>query len=86
MCNKCIHKVVCSKYIACGEVKACEHFIEAEEGYWIERPLDNFRKYEVKCSRCGWIGIENYDQYVSPGDFNFCPNCGADMRGKENGE
>jgi hypothetical protein len=26
MCNNCIHKIVCSKYIACGEVKSCEHF------------------------------------------------------------
>lgn len=28
MCNNCIHKPVCSKYIACGEVKSCEHFKE----------------------------------------------------------
>lgn len=26
MCNNCIHKAVCSKYIACGEVKSCEHY------------------------------------------------------------
>ena len=25
MCNNCIHKPVCSKYIACGDVATCEH-------------------------------------------------------------
>ena len=25
MCNTCIHKIVCSKYIATGGVKNCEH-------------------------------------------------------------
>lgn len=48
---------------------------------WIERPLDNFRKYEVKCSECGFIGIGNYDQYLEPAGFNYCPNCGAKMDG-----
>lgn len=54
--------------------------VEVVHGYWIERPLDNFRKYEVKCSECGFVGIGNYDQYLEPYDFNYCPNCGADMR------
>lgn len=55
-------------------------FVEVVHGRWIERPLDNFRKYEVKCSECGFVGIANYDQYLEPCDFNYCPNCGADMR------
>ena len=25
MCNNCIHKPVCSKYIAMGDVNSCEH-------------------------------------------------------------
>ena len=32
LCNTCIHKIVCSKYIACGEVKTCEHFKEERRG------------------------------------------------------
>lgn len=32
MCDNCIHKIVCSKYIACGEVKTCEHFKEERKG------------------------------------------------------
>ncbi len=55
--------------------------VEVVHGYWIERPLDNFRKYEVKCSECGFIGISNYDQYLEPIDFYFCPRCGAQMDG-----
>lgn len=49
-------------------------------GKWIDRPLDNFRKFESKCSVCGWSGVSNYDSYVDIFDFNFCPSCGADMR------
>ena len=64
--------------------------VEVVHGRWIERPLDNFRKYEVKCSECGFIGIGNYDQYLEPIDFNYCPNCGAKMDGagerKDNGK
>ena len=52
---------------------------EVKHGKWIGKQLDNFRKYEVTCSNCGWIGIENYDSYNEPSDFNYCPNCGAKM-------
>ena len=53
--------------------------VEVVHGEWVCKDLDNFRKVEVKCSECGWIGIENYDSYVDPSDFNYCPNCGAKM-------
>ena len=34
------------------------------------------------CSKCGWCC---WDTYTSDtGKFNFCPNCGADMRKGEN--
>ena len=52
-------------------------------GRWIGKRLDNFKKYQVTCSECGWIGIENYDSYVDPSDFNYCPNCGAKMEWEE---
>ncbi len=42
-------------------------------GEWI-RQDDTFTKY--MCSNCG---SKNYQGYE-----NFCPNCGADMRGKKN--
>lgn len=52
---------------------------EVKHGKWMGKQLDNFRKYEVTCSNCGWVGIENYDSYNDPSDFNYCPNCGAKM-------
>jgi hypothetical protein len=39
-------------------------------GRWIRR------RNETICSRCRFI------YYASRAEFNFCPNCGADMRGK----
>lgn len=53
---------------------------ERKTGEWLHKDLDNFRKYEVICSVCGARFIGNYDAYDEPYDFNFCPNCGADMR------
>ena len=69
----------------CTELILNEPSVEEDHGYWIGRQLDNFRKYEVKCSECGWTGIENYDSYVDPSGFNYCPNCGAKMDGDGNG-
>lgn len=53
---------------------------ERPKGEWIEKDLDKFRKYSVTCNKCGTEYIGNYDAYDEPSDFNFCPNCGADMR------
>ena len=48
-------------------------------GWWVERMLDNFKKYECACSECGARYIGNYDQYCEPAEFYYCPNCGAKM-------
>lgn len=38
---------------------------------------------EFKCSACGaWIGCVEGGT-LDGGKFNFCPNCGADMRAEE---
>lgn len=52
-------------------------------GRWILKKIDNFRKFEISCSVCGWTGINNYDSYDDPSDFNYCPNCGAKMDKEE---
>lgn len=55
---------------------------EVKHGHWITKDLVNL-KIECKCSECGYIGISNYDSYDDPYDFNYCPNCGTKMDGKE---
>lgn len=47
-----------------------------KRGEWIEEDLDNFRKYKVTCPHCGAWFVGNYDAYVEPWDFNYCPHCG----------
>ena len=42
-------------------------------GEWIDM-LDSELFVFKKCSLCGETGVKT---------MNFCPNCGADMRGKE---
>lgn len=47
-------------------------------GEWIGKPIAGF--CTVRCSVCDEPFLENN------GTWNFCPNCGADMRGIEDGE
>lgn len=35
-----------------------------------------------ECSKCGWFDWDTYT--TDTGVYNFCPNCGADMRKGEN--
>ena len=44
------------------------------QGEWIRKCNEN--RVDICCTNCG------YDDGYSC--FNFCPNCGADMRGKKN--
>lgn len=75
MCNNCIHKIVCSKYIATGGVKKCEHHREERKGRWIihNKGQNNW----CECSVCNTVG--------SP-FWKVCPVCTADMRGTEDGK
>ena len=63
----------------CEWIKDYVDAVPVVHGRWIEKKLDNFRKWELRCSECGWVGISNYDAYDEPFDFNYCPNCGAKM-------
>lgn len=74
MCNNCIHKPVCAKYTATGgHVNKCEHHREERKGKWITD-----EKGTTYCGRCRHI-----DDYASV--HNYCPICGCDMRGAEDG-
>lgn len=56
-----------------------EDVAPVRHGRWIDKHLDNFRKWESTCSVCGWSGVSDYDSYVDIFDFDFCPHCGAKM-------
>lgn len=62
-----------------GIIDAAPTIDPVKHGKWIDKMLDNFRKYEVVCSECGARYVGNYDAYDEPSDFNYCPNCGARM-------
>lgn len=47
---------------------------ERPQGEWDKRHTE-LLKYFVKCEKCG--------EEIMTSHKNFCPNCGADMRGKE---
>ena len=55
---------------------------QSKIGRWIDEPYHKISEYgeedtyyKRKCSKC----FEKYDVV-----FNYCPNCGADMRGENN--
>ena len=52
---------------------------ERPQGDWIVGDVYPF-KYFCKCSNCGNQYVTSVGGDVSIIDFNFCPNCGADMR------
>ena len=80
MCNNCIHKPVCSKHIACGEVNSCEHHKEERKGRWINITDFGDGNCYGFCSFCGT------DQPASSAtalriNHKHCRWCGADMKG-----
>lgn len=81
MCNNCIHKIVCSKYVATGGVRECGHFKDEKKGewYWAE---DGY----CRCSRCHQKApvIRQYQDEPMTTMTDYCPKCGAGMRGEEN--
>lgn len=61
--------------------------IEPRKGKWIygedEYGIDGYH-----CDKCGffvpWDYAHKFINYIE--DYNFCPNCGADMRGEQDGK
>ena len=62
-----------------GEIKAIIKNMpsiipQPKTGHWID---DDTLCHSWRCNQCYWLMRSNRT--------NFCPNCGADMRGDENG-
>ena len=88
LCDNCDNvQAVCAHY-PCKQYKAIEvlpsaqperkkgHYIGEADGY-----ADGELVYDIwSCSECGCY-FEDWDEQPT---YNFCPNCGADMRGEAN--
>lgn len=70
--------------------EAIEAVAKVKQGKWIDDADDidsRFGKHDYRCSECGELaryfigGTENWWCVQKP---NFCPNCGAKMRGEIN--
>lgn len=69
VCFDCVHCKVCSLHKRYNE--PCDYYEERKKkGKWRKR---NGYVYDHRCSCCEYI---IYNEKT-----NFCPNCGADMRG-----
>ena len=69
----------CTKHKNCGECRANEIcvVVEVKHGEWVPIPKHHGN---MKCSVCG----ETYGVCGGlMGDYNFCPNCEAYMRGEK---
>lgn len=57
--------------------EACWEWFDEETG----NPLDGYeREWGWRCSACGHVLPDDYDDPDTPPKMNFCSNCGADMR------
>ena len=52
---------------------------ERPKGEWIIKPKENSQSAILICNRCNHFIPITVDK-------NFCPNCGAEMRGDDNGK
>lgn len=65
--------------------KENEEAIEALEqqpktGHWIET------SEETVCSECGKYPYDDGEYHIANWSSDYCPNCGADMRGREDAD
>lgn len=78
--NTCCAECISKKCEGC-ELEALDMAIEAldrQKGEWANIPIGNLKQ----CSNCGYICTPILADQTE-NIYNFCPNCGADMRGEE---
>ena len=89
MCNNCTHRPVCAKFTATGgEIIRCRYRKEERRGRW-RWGKNSMNQYGAWCTECecGWEDKGNDFDRVQGLVIahKYCPNCGADMRGAEDG-
>lgn len=96
ICRKCFHSYVCEQFNehrdSDWDNKKChfanDHFVptsdvaEVKHGHWItQEEAEALDRYDLAfccsaCCECNWDCTESES-------FNYCPNCGAKMDGKD---
>ena len=78
-CEKCLHHLACltnSEYVP----TPCPAY-EDKAGYRKQSEGENIALYPssaFECSECHW---QDWDLFTADSSYNFCPNCGAKMKG-----
>ena len=71
ICDTCLCKPVCGRYIATGGVNKCVDAIVEKRGQWIYKPyLGDEEIWLYHCSECDSPNANAH---------NFCPHCGTKM-------
>lgn len=57
------------------------------KGYWIEMGTNKDGTHSIRCSKCGggYKTRGHARSIATKAKYKFCPNCGADMRGEQDG-
>lgn len=88
-CDNCRYTKMCvRRFHTMGDTVNCGHYEEYEQrphGKWINRRIiAKNRSFDmVVCSNCQAEFSYDAETGVSMDNYNTCPNCGADMRGKK---
>ena len=86
-CKDCIHSGLCYKENdydnfpdRCGDFISDKVLEERPKGEWIKEKV----AFYLECPFCGCDIRDANTCFLTDEDaLNFCPNCGADMRGEE---
>ena len=85
-CIDCVSFGVCT-FTCYAELIYDKGYRKQSEGEWKQttEPLGAHYVDCVECSACGesWVLDEYFDYDVAKDFWNFCPNCGAKMKGGE---
>ena len=86
ICNEDCHQPTPCKWkcIAIEELEALPS-VQPQKGKWIYGEHESAMCDGYRCDKCGffvpWDYQHKFIDFIK--DYNYCPSCGADMRGEE---
>ena len=86
ICDNCKLETDFDRYKACGNCKDVKMIMDIpsaeRKGEWIWSPRDTDGTVSGCCSNCSFSHL-----FIGghTAQYNYCPNCGADMRGEDDG-